>query len=200
METIITTQEYKGYSIAIGYDDDPMNPRTEWDNFGTIITSHRRYSMGDDQTSDLQEYFASLAGYSDDYLYNNEVSLNQSIKRLQKTHVVLPVYMYDHSGIALSTGSFVCSWDSGLLGFIFVSKADAKKEFGKYGYCKRAAKLLENEIETYDQYCRGTVLAFEIQDADGEYVDSCYGFYGDENYVLNEAKQSIDYLTKSIAA
>ena len=45
---------------------------------------------------------------------------------------ILPLYLYDHSGLAMSTGSFVgrahhAEWDSGQVGFIYMDKETAMK-------------------------------------------------------------------------
>ena len=42
------------------------------------------------------------------------------------------LYLYDHSGITMSTGSFCDSWDSGQVGFIYVTKEDIEKEYGAF--------------------------------------------------------------------
>jgi hypothetical protein len=55
----------------------------------------------------------------------------------------LPLFLYDHSGISISTGSFGCRWDSGLVGFIWTADETARNEW------------LESEVATYDQYLRG---------------------------------------------
>jgi hypothetical protein len=48
------------YKLEIAYDTDPQNPR-EWDNLGTMVCWHRRYSLGDDHTySDMDDLLASL--------------------------------------------------------------------------------------------------------------------------------------------
>ena len=35
--------DYKDYHINIYYDDDPLDPRKDFDNLGTLYTAHRRY-------------------------------------------------------------------------------------------------------------------------------------------------------------
>ena len=35
------------YKLKIEYDDMPLNPRTDNDNFGTMVCWHRRYDLGD---------------------------------------------------------------------------------------------------------------------------------------------------------
>lgn len=36
------------YLLQIMLDDEPMNPRTDWDNFGHMICWHSRYNLGDE--------------------------------------------------------------------------------------------------------------------------------------------------------
>lgn len=35
--------------IRIEYDDDPMHPRKDMDNLGTMVCWHGRYELGDEQ-------------------------------------------------------------------------------------------------------------------------------------------------------
>lgn len=53
----------------------------------------------------------------------------------------------------------------------------------------QAIKMLESEIEIYDQYINGEVYGYELEEekvchycghAEYEHIDSCYGFYGDD--------------------
>ena len=41
-----------------------------------------------------------------------------------------------------------------------------------------ACIALKDEVEVYDQYIRGDVYGFIIEDLQGNNVDSCWGFYG----------------------
>ena len=53
----------------------------------------------------------------------------EDCKRLLKDKVFyLPLYLYDHSGITMSTGSFCDSWDSGQVGFISVNERLPERE------------------------------------------------------------------------
>jgi len=38
------------YLLQIMLDDEPMNPRTDWDNFGHMVCWHRRYNLGDEHS------------------------------------------------------------------------------------------------------------------------------------------------------
>ena len=110
-------------------------------------------------------------------------------------YIVLKLYLYDHSGISLSTSPFSCPWDSSQVGYIYVSKETAYKEYG----IKRITKewkdkillYLEGEVETFNQYLNNDVYGFTIEDEDGNVIDSCGGFYGDD-FVNNGMIEHID--------
>jgi len=97
-------------------------------------------------------------------------------------YVILPLYLYDHSGITMSTGSFGCPWDSGQVGYIICDNETVEKEFG--GDRDLAEKSLRAEVSVYDDYLTGNVYGFIVEerdndeDDDWEHVDSCWGFYG----------------------
>lgn len=98
---------------------------------------------------------------------------------------ILPVYMFSHSGISFSTTPFSCRWDSGQVGWI-ATNPDRYKEFGcelpsdqkeRYEYMENE---LKDEIKLLDQYAKGEVFGFRKYDIDGEEIDSCWGFFGDD--------------------
>ena len=171
------TEEYKGYVIRIRPDDMFDNPRTAWDNLATIVcVNHPRYKLGDVQTNDVASYLQS-----------------------ENIAVCLPVYMYDHNNIALSTKNtypFNDMWDAGCVGAIFVSREIVKKEYGWIKItAERKAKLiqyLQSEIEVYSNYLNGNVYGFILENEQGEELESCWGFYGYDE-CLTEAKSQIDY-------
>lgn len=51
MDNSIEEIEYRGHTIKIYLDDAPESPR-EWDNLGTMLCSHKRYNLGDEQIDD----------------------------------------------------------------------------------------------------------------------------------------------------
>ncbi|MBM7454496.1 hypothetical protein HNR62_000325 [Oceanisphaera litoralis] len=100
--------------------------------------------------------------------------------------LILPLYLYDHSGLTMSTGPFGCRWDSGQVGWIFATHQRVEFEWG--GDWDKAKSYLEGEVETYDQYLTGDIWGFEVWEHDeeeddpteGELLDSCWGFFGDD--------------------
>ena len=154
--------------LKVVQDSSADSPRN-WDNLGTMVCFHNRYDLGDNHNYNSDDY----SGWEE---------MKKAIIKEENTAVILPLYLYDHSGISISSSPFSCRWDSGQIGFIFVSKEKALEEFGgKIVTAKlkeRIEKILEGEIETYRQYLEGEVYGFEIVDEDDDIVDSCYGFYG----------------------
>lgn len=193
METI----DYKGYKITITQDECPESPR-EWSNLGIIAYKHSRYVLGDELINDPIEWLCEKLNLSElsvqriwaKYATEREV-FNYLEKRFFREYAALPVYLYDHSGITINTCGFSCPWDSGKIGYIYATK-ESCKEIGVENFSKRKIKnILEQEIETFDQYITGDVYCYGIMDGNNEFLDSCCGFYGEET-AISEAKDYID--------
>ena len=184
------TKTYRGYTIKVEQDETPTNPRTEWDNLGTMACFHNRYTLGD-----------RGHGY-DSSDYDGWDELEQAILKDNPEAVILPIYLYDHSGITINTTGFSCPWDSGQIGFIFVSLYEARKEMGWKVITKerreQLEKYLRGEVETYDHFLTGNVYGFEVTAPDGEEIHSCWGFYGDheESGLMEDARGQIDWAIK----
>jgi hypothetical protein len=158
---------------------------------------HKRYDLGDKHNMTVEE-------------------AKTLVKR--KDVISLPLYLYDHSGITMNTGGFSCRWDSGQVGFIYITKKRVKEEMARPLPLKKGQKnptlapikvidkktlarvyeMLRAEVETYDNYLTGNVYGFKITDAEGTDIDSCWGFYGDysgEYGALTEARSIVDSRT-----
>lgn len=162
--------------LFIEHDMDPSNPRKEFNTLGTMVCVHRRYNLGDEEH---HKWFEQLVDES-----RSGEDVERALTRDHDAAIILPLYLYDHSGITMSTTPFPCRWDSGQVGFIYLTRAKIKEEFGWTRLtAKRRQQLtryLEGEVELYDQYLRGDTYGFRIEDDDGEEVDSCWGFYGED--------------------
>lgn len=114
-------------------------------------------------------------------------------------HIRLPLYLYDHSGLTMSTAAFHCPWDSGQVGWIYVTHAALRKEHDMKRVSRRireaALALMRVEVSEYDQYLTGDVWTVDIEDRDGEIIDSCGGFYG-LDHAIEEGRRM---LTASVA-
>jgi len=175
------TYERNGLSVTIKYDIDPENPR-DWDNLGTMIFSNHSYNLGDEQfDTDQFETWAELQKY---------------LKKERDAAVVLPVSLYNHSGVSLSVGE-INNWDSGQVGFIYVTQEDIDREYSNTDLTN-VAKLhyaetcLRQEVETYSQYLEGDIYGYTVTNPiTDEEIDSCWGLYGIE-YAREEANVVAD--------
>jgi len=168
METIVSV-EVKGKTIEIYQSEGDCR---DCDNYTTLICFHSRYNLGDSHEYKSGDY----SGWDE---------MEAAILKKEKDVVwISPLYMYDHSGITISTTPFSCNWDSGQIGFAIVTKRDIRSLWGcKYVTKKVLEKMdldtwAKGEIETYDMQVRGEVYGFSIEDEDGEQEDTCGGFFG----------------------
>ena len=200
------------YSIKISYDNDPRNPRHN-DNNGEMVCWHSRYNLGDKQSyesnsSFLFDMLVSVLGdekKADDKYYEikNNLDNPQSafelhkgvIDFLRKSMVILPLYLYDHSGLEMSTESFIgkaphAEWDSGQVGWIYIDKDKFEKLYGEFNEenIQTAIKDLAAEADLYSHYIAGENYSLAIF-ADGEQIESISGFTGEYYDVLKEMSE-----------
>ena len=205
------------YNIEIKQDDCDYSPR-EWDNLGTMVCWHSRYNLGDEQPNHThQQWLVNLAEnylepYQDkisgwytnelwDYAFYNNIP-KDIIPKLwdvaNKYYIILPLFVYEHGSITMNTSGYRCPWDSGQVGFIYVSIADVKKEYGwKRLTSKRRAQIesyLQGEVTTYDHYLTGDVWGYVIEDEEENHIDSCWGFY-EYDECEQEAKSIVESMT-----
>jgi hypothetical protein len=155
------------YYLTIDHENYPENPR-EWDNFSTMVCFHRKYRLGDKHTYNHNDY-------------NGWDEMEKDIIKNENVGVILPLYLYDHSGITISTRPFHCNFDSGQIGFIYVSRKTIFENIRGYKILTKKLKgivteRLLNELKCYDQYLQNEVYSFEIV-KDDERVEYCGGYY-----------------------
>lgn len=170
LHTLEYDHEGNARRILIVQDEDPLDPRADGSNFGTLDLAHRRYSLpaeGKPEGRDLS------------------------------TLIILPVWGYDHGSLRMKAGErvypFNCPWDSGQLGIIWAPR----NVLGRSD--EETIEILKAEVETYDAFFNGEVCGFIIEElatfsnatfGDREEwvtLDSCYGYYSIEE-ALEAAK------------
>lgn len=171
---MIYEKEINGKKITLEIvDDESAESPREWDNLGKMVCWHRRYSLGDRHDIDHND-FASWD------------EIKKYLIKKKKACVILPIYMYDHSGITISTFytyPYNDRWDAGQIGFIYCAKEDIRKCFLTHyvteKWKQRAYETLQAEVEIYDAYLGGEVYGFVLKENDN-IIDCCYGFYGND--------------------
>jgi hypothetical protein len=113
-------------TVSLVHDEDCGSPR-DYDNLGTMVCWHRNYHLGD--THDYQhpdtflEWFRTQPG--------------------NRKAVLLTVYMFEHGGVALSTGDFGDPWDSGQVGWIYALPERIRED----QMCKKITKKVRANVE-----------------------------------------------------
>jgi len=182
----IKTEKIGNFIIKIYFDNDNDSPRT-WGSSSTIISSVSRDFSSDEDAIPLETDEDGKLILDSEGFYNYATGGKA---------LVLPIYMYSHSGDTISTKPFGDPWDSGLVGYIYMNNLTAMAEkiiipeTGSVDW-KAVEERLKGEIATFDQYIRGDVYFYNTHainpfddDENGEVIDSCGDIYG-----LDEALQ-----------
>lgn len=168
----VKSWEKNGFKVSIFQDENPESPR-EWTNTGTMVCFHRRYNLGDEGHGLREQNFHSWS------------EVEQHLREAKGAVVILPMYMYDHSGLRVNTTGFSCPWDSGQIGFVYADRKACLEALGTKRLTAagrmKVHRLLMGEVETYDQFLSGDVYGYTVEDGGGEAVKSCWGYYGIES-------------------
>lgn len=166
----IESYQAKEGTVHVYHDECAESPR-EWDNLWQFVSNRRSDSMNETNFPDL------------DYIMENH-------KAIERDYIIVPVYMYNHGGVALSLESFIgraphAEWDSGVGYFALVSKARLHEEYRSKivtaSVRERAMSCLKGEVETFGKWLNGDVYGFIIEDEYGNQGDSCWGYYDIED-------------------
>ena len=187
-------------TLRIYIEDSPQDPRcldyTDG-NSGTMICFHNNYNLGDLMPSINKGSF------------DNWEELRECLVKEYKAINLMPLYLFDHSGLSISTTPFNCNWDSGQIGFIYTTKERIKELGIEKKYIK---ENLSAEVKIYNDYLEGSVYGFELvknvkvtikktysknrieenTTTEEEDLDYCWGFYGEEG--IKQIKEDTGFL------
>ena len=177
--------------------DGPYDKYLEWND-------GKDYFGVDDNTPDEDLAY----NYINDELTNGEKLM---LVEESGNVAILPISMYDHSGITLWLGSTQghvdARWDCSSVGFAYIEKSKAEEEMPQHtqlpdidntDWKEWAYEMMEGEMHTYDQYVRGNVYGWVVENGEDDFEDSCWGYIGDDEIsrMIEEAKDAIDYHLK----
>jgi len=176
----VETFEHAGCTVYVGLDEDPgfANPR-EMENATLLFCWHPDYVLGDEQFTSTDRARSGLPQFEamedvPDYLRDERGAVGP----------ILPLYLYDHSGVTISVGrnpmTFdAAGWDTTMVGFACCpeERIDACCGDGaEYRTDEWIEGAIREEVRIYDAYLRGQVYWYRVENAEGEVVDSCGGF------------------------
>ena len=198
------------YRYELIQDTDPMNPRKEYSNLGTMVCWHRRYVLGDEQPSESpEEWIRNMSGLDDDQLDDDQLDdeialwdladelLAEKCQNLfDRYYLSLPLYLYDHSGVTMSCAAFSCPLDSGQVGLIYVSKERLRQEYSVRAITQaireKALAVLRAEVEEYDRFLTGDCWGYEIYEMDDD-PDMASAGYKDDGYCVDSCWGFLGY-------
>lgn len=133
---------------------DVMDPREMW-NLGIMACFHRRLILGDKITDPRGGTITA----DEARLIEKTRTCPTADGDEREPCIVLPVYGYEHSGIAVSVSPFSCPWDSGRLGIIYAPHSRIRECNGAgrvtTKMIERAEAVLISEVEEYNRYLQG---------------------------------------------
>src|SRR6185295_6167483 len=141
-----------GFSVYLIQDSDAQSPEDnsgdDGDDLLFVVTTSNRYFQCRDEKRDHTPEAVTAGTW-------------------KKTHWAFPLFMYAHSGVALSLGrggQFSDPWDSGQVGFVLVNKK-AEPHWRLQANALKAAECL---VEQWNQYLSGDVWGYVVEGPDGE--------------------------------
>lgn len=194
----VLTEKIDNYRINVYYDDEPENPRTDWDNASHMVVRSRYLSTENNQVEEIINALCEKYGINNDGMDFYEV-----IDALNKFIVIKPISIYVHSGMTVFFGRPTDRWDSGVVGFGYMEHEDlysdccGRNKKAHPDWRDQCEAVMRGEMDALDRTVRGEVFGYvtEELDDDGDWVeyDSCWGFFMDAEEVIEEAKLNLPH-------
>lgn len=199
-----TVEQFPEVEVHIRQEDEPGfgDPR-DASNVGTMLCGHDRYDLGHEQIgrhglntegecpdcdgtgNERQDVTPMLVDCETCEGSGERVLDTDEYLRIERgARVILPLALYDHSGLTMWVGSGPHAfdsdgWDSGQVGVIFDTPAGVSECIGDDATDEQIEAALRSEVEEYDRYLRGEVYMVDST-VHGEFHDSVGGVLGNE--------------------
>lgn len=188
-----------------------INPFTEYDRLGYLITTSERYGHLADETYKYG-YYSLLVSLAGEYQNLNTDRFYWALNVANERHyygmygIDLSVAQADAQAIIESVfDKYYISVSADHIApgsLYYVRIEDVLKEYSRKNMSKKlrkhVEKILDQELSDLSAYLEGEVYGWEVRDENGYCVDSCYGYYGEtgRKYAEEEAKHSMQELSK----
>ena len=186
------TTKYKGCTIVIephvhADRDDYHHPNSlglaEWEDGPEAESGHRMENVRQWISVGIRHQSRLMAGFED------AEEFHQFFEDQDGEFMIFPVYGYSHSGYAFSLAPFSCPWDSGRAGDVAIRIDERCPDE------EAARKQADIVVKHFEDWFNGEYYGWRAEH-NGAELGSCYGYLvigGDESYMIEEAKETIDY-------
>jgi hypothetical protein len=201
MHDAMYEEKFHNLTIKIYPDDDARSPDEDGDDGLFLVGYHRDFTV--DRGSRDKETGKYTPGISQELAqniarggeYEDGSVCDEAAEYIKKYHI-FGLEAYIHSGVSLALsreGNFPDrQWDVSQLGFVFASKKEWRMR-------KSAEKAARGLVATWNDYLSGNVYGYVVEDADGEHLDSCWGYFGDyKEGALKEGRSIAEWHYKDI--
>ena len=183
------------FEVRVRYDDSPENPLTEWENDKSFFLY--TYSGG---------WNIRKTGYGD-----NEDNIPFEVARHAADSSGKELYELIRDEMPYSSHHEAREWYRLLKGYTIIGSNDYRlhgsavlgvknENLIKDGITCTPEEYLKSILETFLQWCNGDVYGFQVLTPAGDVLESCWGFYG-EDECLDEGLSILDWeLTPSTEA
>ena len=170
------TFEHEGFQVELYTDYDAGNPYTEWDQASEILSDVKDYNLGGDVPHPEQAYSDTPAS----------ATMARWLTLFGGYAVAIPWYFADYG----SSGARV--WlhdpnDDPASGWLVMTIEVAKDCFEPI---EDAEKCARSEFNAFRAWIEGEVIGYVVRAGNGDVIDSCWGYYGEIEYVRDEARRA----------
>lgn len=226
MNNEVYTEEYKGLTINIMYEDQPQNPFEDWDCEPPLAVYSDRniteYATGYGEVNSVptltrEQIKANLSAilslldiknlfevrqykgddqYSYDLIECVNYALGNAVDDLgDSDRLDVLCDLYNMAGMPAVCSDVHGSCQGDWAKVLAVATPEFQEECGN-GEAFDWEESLKSSIQLFEDWAFGNVYGYEVLDAEGEHVDSCWGYFGDYDAdygALSEAKSAADH-------
>lgn len=201
----VIEREWAGnIEIRLEIDHCASNPRTDHDPVGKVFFKEsREYRFEGTETArsdffydelldllpdamrrELEDFHIARVGDEDEAREDADF-LSAIWDHLSKDHVLVALYYHSH-GPQCSLNA-TDGYNAKADGIAYLTPAQIQEEWG--GNMEDAKRYLLVELETYAAWLAGDVYGWVVEDHDTGEEDSCWGYYGETDYPMSEARE-----------
>jgi hypothetical protein len=167
--TIIETEEVDGYTVEIRVMEGPENPREDYNHEGSLIVQLRDGYLPPSNADQADWRYDKIRAAWDRTLEHrlNGYSIN---------HVIYDEELIKRYARAFLNAAAVEVWSNPHSDSKLVCLIDRDSDWtDPEAACK-------SQLAEYAAWCVGDVFGYTVTTQDGEEIDSCWGYYGNDSY------------------